>query len=97
MISCWVPYLTQIASGGVSLSFRSGREISSRDGGFARGFLPWPKWQEKSDKIKVLLVTFLENPKREDQKIRETQEVISHRPFWFRIFRIGKNTGVSDG
>nr|VFK19624.1 MAG: hypothetical protein BECKLPF1236B_GA0070989_11794 [Candidatus Kentron sp. LPFa] len=35
------------------------------------------------------IFTFPENPEQNDQKIRESKKVVFHRPFWFRIFRVG--------
>ena len=42
-----------------------------------------------SEKWLLYIVTFPENPEQNDQKIRESKEVVFHRPFWFRIFRVG--------
>nr|VFK20659.1 MAG: hypothetical protein BECKLPF1236A_GA0070988_102703 [Candidatus Kentron sp. LPFa]VFK34525.1 MAG: hypothetical protein BECKLPF1236C_GA0070990_102774 [Candidatus Kentron sp. LPFa] len=35
------------------------------------------------------LVTFPENPEQNDQKSENLKNVVFHRPFWFRIFRVG--------
>ena len=34
-----------------------------------------------SEKWLLYIVTFLENPEQNDQKIRESKEVVFHRPF----------------
>nr|VFK11764.1 MAG: hypothetical protein BECKLPF1236B_GA0070989_102420 [Candidatus Kentron sp. LPFa] len=36
------------------------------------------------------LVTFPEHPEQNDQKSENLKNVVFHRPFWFRIFRVGK-------
>nr|VFK08577.1 MAG: Predicted AAA-ATPase [Candidatus Kentron sp. LPFa]VFK25152.1 MAG: Predicted AAA-ATPase [Candidatus Kentron sp. LPFa] len=35
------------------------------------------------------LFTFPENPEQNDQKSENLKNVVFHRPFWFRIFRVG--------
>ena len=56
----------------------------------------WKKFQEVNIKryadpgdVLGIVFTFPENPEQNEQKIRESKEVVFHRPFWFRIFRVG--------
>nr|VFK66361.1 MAG: Acyl transferase domain-containing protein [Candidatus Kentron sp. UNK] len=56
---------------------------------FASGVSRRHRWLSLKRCDQSVIVTFPENPEQNDQKIRESKEVVFHRPFWFRIFRVG--------